>query len=371
MENSLIEAFNKISKEKKNKLIEKLIFKHSKLERYKKENVELLENISRVENIFRSTSKDILVEFTLVKETFLQSLVEKSKYKSLTKWERDVLGSIINIEFETLMGINCMSDKSEKLMQDYQKTVLEKMSASDKKEAEELLKNLKSEMNLPFDVDLSRITDAEYIKKLQREMYEKSFEDEKVERENGFFENEQNVNIDFKKIYKKMARFSHPDLAKTEKERVEKEVLFKRINEAWAAADYYELIIIWMDADPDNQLNIELSEKNCKDILSQLDLLINKAEAEKYNIKVFNPQTSYYFKNFYAKREKTILKKIDDFLSTIKKEIEITNYKIIDVKTLAGLKRALAMVYDQYDEEEDLFYIDEEMMKELFNKMKK
>ena len=159
-------------------------------------------------------------------------------------------------------------------------------------------------------------------------------------------------------------------MAKTPQEKDEKEKNIKKINAAWETLDYYELILIWMEIDPKNELDIELSEKNCKEIIQNLNDKIKDLEYEKYIITNENPNTAFYYQNFYAKRSKIIYKKIDKFVEQLEESIYDTNLRIDDIKTLASLKRILTIIYDQNQERFDLFDLfDEEIMEGIFRKM--
>lgn len=80
-----------------------------------------------------------------------------------------------------------------------------------------------------------------------------------------------NTDIDFKDLYKKLAKLLHPDLAKTEFERAEKEKVMQELTSHWNERNYYELLMIWMEHDVENTCNLEINEKNHKNIVNQLN----------------------------------------------------------------------------------------------------
>ena len=65
----------------------------------------------------------------------------------------------------------------------------------------------------------------------------------------------------------------HPDLVKTEKEKLEKEILMKRLTLAWENRDYLELIILQQIIDVENTIAIEFSEKNNSLIFNSFHIL--------------------------------------------------------------------------------------------------
>jgi hypothetical protein len=375
MKSSLIASFKKIPKEKKNKLIADLVNKHSKLEQAKKANETLLKDIHQIKEEFNKSSKEKMKDFVKTKEIFLESLIEKAKKKSFAKWQKAILSSLIQQEFDGLYNLNCITENIQKMMNDYQKLSFEMMSKTEKMLAEEMLEEMKCQMDLPDDLDFAKMHDEEYFENLKQKIHEKKFEQEKVIKQEGNFKNQQNVNLDFKQLYRKLARFSHPDLAKTLQEKKEKEINIKKINAAWETLDYYQLILIWMEIDPENEIDVELSEKNCKEIIQHLNEKIGEQDEEKYFIKNENPETAFYYQRFYAKQSKTIQKKIEKFTDLLDQSISDTKLKIDDIKTVAGLKRILEIIYEKEQKQEDEFdffdLIDEEMIEKLMAKMKK
>ena len=104
MKNNFAVSLHKIPKEKQNKLIADLVNKHSKLEKQKKDNIVLLKSLANIKSDYHAKTKDSLVEFARIKEAFIKDLIEKSKKKSILKWEQGIISNIIRSEFEKLFN---------------------------------------------------------------------------------------------------------------------------------------------------------------------------------------------------------------------------------------------------------------------------
>lgn len=372
MNNTLALSLNKISEAQQNKLISDLVKKHHKLEKIKNDNLQLVQSLEQVKVVYQEKTKNILQELFSVKEVFLRSLIDKSKKKSFTLWQRDILSNIIINEFSSMDFLNCNTKGFQDMKGEFQRIAYDELSEKDKILAEEMLDKMKAEMDIPEDFDIHRIHDEEYMREIWAKINKGIFDEQKIEKQEANFENQLNLDLDFKQIYRKMARFCHPDLAKNDKERENKEQQIKKINLAWEKLDYYELIIIWMEIDPENSLDIELTEVNCKKIIKDLNEKIRKEEYENLRIKNEDP-TTFYYKNFFAKQQKTVHSKIDKFIKSVQIDLDHTLMKIEDVRTITGLKSVLGAMYDvmtlHENVDDDLDLINEEMLKELLSKL--
>ena len=154
----LITTLKNIPKEKTNKLIADLVNKHAKIEQIKLANGELLKDIEKIKEEFNQASKEAMQNLLQAKEIFLENLIEKSKSKSLTKWQKDIISDILHGEFDDLQQLNCITPNIQKLMAEYQESIYNSMSKTEKMMADAMMENMKAEMDLPDDFNFTNQT---------------------------------------------------------------------------------------------------------------------------------------------------------------------------------------------------------------------
>ena len=285
--------------------------------------------------------------------------------KSLTKWQKDIIANMINEEYEILCDFNYSSPELELAFSKYVNVQNDEMSSFEREFAKNAFADIMSDFGFDddeddFEFDFSKMNDPKYKQEFEEKIHQKQQEEQERQKQVQKEKQVAKTDIDFQKVYKKLAKMTHPDLYKTDVEKTVKEEQMQRLTKSWEERNYYELLMIWLEVDPENTIELEITETNQKNIIKQLNEKIIKLEAEMYRVKFHYKDTSFYYQNFNAPNPKTIVKKIDDYIKTLTDNANQTtqNYSLFE-KTV-NLKKHLTKVYDQQlkDKEDEIDFSD-------------
>jgi uncharacterized coiled-coil protein SlyX len=336
--------------EKKNKKIEDISKKLKKIEKLNADFETLTRKIKTIRELVEektTNNKNILCQTI---EKFIILLIKKYGMKSFAKWEKETIAGIINDELEILANYDYKSEPLQKAIDQYISFQKENMSKYEKEFAQESYKQMMSEFDLDFeedDLDFDKINDPVFKKQFEEKIREKQKEQQDRQKQ---FEKERKIektDIDFQKIYKKLAKLAHPDLYKSESKKTVKEEQMQRLTKAWDERDYYELLMLWLEIDPENTIELEITEKNQKNIITQLNQKISEIEAETYRMKFHFDDTAFYYQ-FNAPSEKGINTKIEKYKKALDKNSEMTALKHIDVEKTKTFKIILNEIYESH-----------------------
>ncbi len=356
MKNELQIILDKSIGEKKHKQIDDISKKSLKIEVLKKDLETLVAKIKSLKEKVDSKTSETKEIFCKTKEEYIFLLINKYKIKGFTLWEKDLIIEFINEEYRILMDMGYVSEKLQQAIEDYTKQNISNMKPFEKKMAEELLREMLDDMDIDSSTfSFEEMSSPDFKKRIETEAKENFEKQQKKQKEADKKEIVRKTDIDFQKLYKKLAKISHPDLCKNETERLEKESQMKALTLAWEDRNYYEILMLWLVIDPNNTTNLELNEKNHKKIIAQLNEKINDLEGEQYRIKNYFKDTAFYYQNFNAPSDKTVDKKIEKYKNalqtTAERTIELTNL----FQTTSQLKKHLRYTYDRRAEEEEMF----------------
>jgi len=356
MKNELQIILDKSIGEKKHKQIDDISKKSLKIEVLKKDLETLVAKIKSLKEKVDSKTSETKEIFCKTKEEYIFLLINKYKIKGFTLWEKDLIIEFINEEYRILMDMGYVSEKLQQAIEDYTKQNISNMKPFEKKMAEELLREMLDDMDIDSSTfSFEEMSSPDFKKRIETEAKENFEKQQKKQKEADKKEIVRKTDIDFQKLYKKLAKISHPDLCKNEAERLEKESQMKALTLAWEDRNYYEILMLWLVIDPNNTTNLELNEKNHKKIIAQLNEKINDLEGEQYRIKNYFKDTAFYYQNFNAPSDKTVDKKIEKYKNalqtTAERTIELTNL----FQTTSQLKKHLRYTYDRRAEEEEMF----------------
>lgn len=357
MKNQLQVIFNETKKENKNKVIEEIVKKVSKIEKLKKDLDTLKNKINVIKEQFNKTTKDVLEEFKVCKENYILLLIDKYNLKSFTKWQKEYIEKFINDEIEILREKDLVSEELDKVYNTHMSKTMNNMSKSEKMLRDEMTRDMFENMGFEFEdnFDFDNIFKEDFSEKMKEKFQEEHFKYQEKSKEFEKQQQVENTDIDFQKLYKKLVKISHPDLAKSEFDKASSEITMKKLTTAWDDRNYYELIMIWMEIDPENTINLQINEKNQRNIVNQLNQKIKKTESELKIIKRFDPYSSFYY-GFNAPKEITILKNINNYKEFLVDEIEETNFLLERYMTNENLKFDLKKIKEEEDEEEIDFF---------------
>ena len=221
------------------------------------------------------------------------------------------------------------------------------MNSYEKAMLQEGYKQMMDEFDLDFeegDLDFDKINDPTFKKQFEEKIRAQQKEHEERQKQFEKLRKVEKTDIDFQKIYKKLAKLAHPDLYKSETEKAIKEEQMQRLTKAWNERDYYDLLMLWLEIDPENTIELEITEKNQKNIIAQLNEKINELEAETYQVKFNFDDTAFYYQ-FHAPTEKGMNNKIEKYRKALDKNIEMTTLRHNDVEITKTFKIILEEIY--------------------------
>jgi uncharacterized coiled-coil protein SlyX len=358
MNNELKVILQEKSGEKRNKKIEDISKKLKKIEKLNDDFETLTKKIKTIRELVDQKTTDTKNILCQTKEKFIILLIKKYGMKSFTKWEKEIIGDLINEELETLANFHYKSETLQTAINQFITFQKENMSKYEKENAQESYRQMMEEFELDFDedeLDFEKMNDPAFKKKFEEKIRAKQKEHEERHKQLEKERKIEKTDIDFQKIYKKLAKLAHPDLYKSESEKVVKEEQMQRLTKAWDERDYYELLMLWLEIDPENTIELEITENNQKNIIAQLNQKIVEIEAETYRMKFHFDDTAFYYQ-FNAPSKKGINTKIEKYKKTLDKNSEMTALKHIDVEKTKTFKIILNDIYDsQLAQDYDFF----------------
>jgi hypothetical protein len=354
MNNELKVILQEKSGEKKNKKIEDISKKLQKIEKLNTDLEKLTQKIKNIQVLVDEKTTDTKNILCQTIEQFVVLLIKKYAMKSFAKWEKEIIAGIINEELRTLGNFDYTSETLQKAVSQFITFQKENMSKYEMEIAQESYKQMMSEFDLDFEedeLDFDKINDPAFKKQFEEKIRAKQKEQQDRQKQ---LEKEQKVektDIDFQKIYKKLAKLAHPDLYKSESEKAVKEEQMQRLTKAWDERDYYELLMLWLEIDPENTIELEITENNQKNIIAQLNKKIKQIEGETHRLKFQFQDTAFYYQ-FYASSEKGINNKIEKYKKTLDKDLKMTTLRHIDVEKTKKFKVILNDIYQSNQEDE-------------------
>jgi hypothetical protein len=353
MTNQLEIVLNQSTGEKKHKIIDDISKKITKIERLNKELENLKTKITSLKIKVDSQAEETKLSFFKAKENYILLLVKKHELKGLAVWQKGILAELINEEFEILTDMDYESELLNQTLHKFIKQQGANLSPYEKQMKEEVFAEFFKSLNIDIDPnDIDNIDDPAFKKKMQEKIFEQQAKQQQEEKEFQQEKRNKNTDIDFQKVYKKLAKLAHPDLCKSADEKEIKEQQMKLLTAAWENRDYYEILMLWIAIDPENTIGLEINEKNQKNIIAQLNTKISELEHKDYILKRKDPETAFYYQNFNAPSEKATQTKINKYIQSL----EITASETNEIATLfqktANLKSHIKEIYERQMEEE-------------------
>ncbi len=324
----------------KNKYIDDIAKKITKIEKLENELKGIVEKIKYVNEILTGEQyRDFIDEYLAERLKLFELCVEKYPLKTFNFSQKEELGNYIKElaeDFYFFQKENMLKDASAKHMASLEA----EMSVSEKEMLRSMMKEqfAESGVNLDDSIPFAEMINPKFIENYFAQMHEERQKQMQEEAIIEKAEKQANTDIDFQKIYKKLAKLSHPDLAKDEAERLAKEELMKKLTNAWEKRDYYQLLMSWIEIDPKNTINLEITENNQKSITKQLNDKIRILNEEKYYIKSEESPYGMIYANFYHKDVNKVDSKVENFMKVKKNDFEETKSNLDDFKQTKNLK---------------------------------
>ncbi len=356
MNNELKIIFQQKSGEKKNKYIDDISKKLKKIEKLNVDFITLKTKINTIRILVDEKTIQTKNNLCQTKEQFVLLLLKKYGLKGFTKWQKEIISDLIAEELEILAHYNYNSDTLQNGLKEYRLLQNQNRSEYEKDMMQESYKEMLSEFELEIDeedsdFDFEKMNDSDFKKRLEEKI---RAHQKKQEEQQKQFEKEQKIektDIDFQKIYKKLAKLAHPDLYKLQEEKVVKEEQMQRLTFAWDERDYYELLMLWLEIDPENTIELDITQTNQKNIIAQLNKKINEIEGETYMVKFRFEDTAFYYQ-FNAPSEKGMHTNIAKYIKTLDKNAEMTAKKHSDVEKTKTFKIILKEIYESNQEDD-------------------
>ena len=352
MNNKLEIILQQKSGEKKNRKIEEITKKIQKIEQLNLDFETLKTKIKTIKLQVDEHSTEEKLNFCKAKEDYIVLLINKYQLKGLTKWQKEILSGMINEEYELLNDFEYSTPKIETAFEEYVNFQNNEMSNFEKEFAKEAFADMMSEFGFDdddkdFEFDFSKMNDPKYKMEFEEKIrqHQEKFHEEQKNREKE--KQVAKTDIDFQKVYKKLAKLTHPDLYKTEDEKALKEEQMQRLTKSWEERNYYDLLMMWLEVDPENTIELEITENNQKNIIKQLNEKITGLEAEMYRVKFHYKNTSFYYQNFNGPSPKNVTKKINEYIQKLAETANATTSNFNLFEKTVNLKKYLAKVYDE------------------------
>jgi hypothetical protein len=358
MQDKLQLIFKGSNEVKKNNQIEQIVKKIEKIKKLENDRKNLEQKLKLIQEVFESDFKELKPKVQDAYLDFFKLMIEKYNLKNFAKWEKDIIEGKLNDTFDYLNEINCATEEISNLYNEFNIKLLSKISESEKKIRNKIVKNYFEGMGMKFedDFDFNSMFNSntqqkeKFYEKFQEHIHEQKTEEQAAEKKQIV----KDTDIDFKDLYKKLAKLLHPDLSKTEYERVEKEKIMQELTNYWNERNYYELIMIWMEHDVENTCNLQINEKNQKNIINQLNEKMGLINRDLYLIKKSYTDTAFYYQ-FNASNKQNIHKKIRPFLQEIE---ESTNEIIKNIENFKNTKefKSFLLSIKKYNEDRFDFF---------------
>ena len=356
MNNELKIILQQKSGENKNKQIEDISKKLQKIEKLQADFENLKIKIKTIQQLVEEKTTESKNSLCQTKENYVILLIKKYGLKSFTKWEKEIIGNLINEELEILTHYNYKTEILQDATCQYLKFQKENMNKFEMEMMQESYKEMLSEFDLDFDeegldFDFEKMNDPAFKKRFEEKIITKQKEEHERQKQ---FEKERKIektDIDFQKIYKKLAKLAHPDLYKSAKEKAVKEEQMQRLTKAWDERDYYELLMLWLEIDPENTIELEITQTNQKNIIAQLNKKIKELETETYQVKFHFDDTAFYYQ-FNGSSEKQMNSKIVKYKQHLDKNAQMTALRHLDVEKTKTFKIILSKIYESNQEDD-------------------
>ena len=350
MSDKLAIILEKNSPGKKNKKIDDIVKKVAKISKLETDFEKLKQTIRDLKNEVEMQFAPVKENYCTTNERLLLLLISKYGLKGLTKWQKELLSSMIHETHEKLFAQNYSSSELDTAYANFVKKQHGDFTDYEKQYSAELFKKMMSDLGFNdddcADINHDNAHNPEIKKKIAEKMREKQQEQQDEFNARTKEKVVANTDIDFAKIYKKLAKLTHPDLCKSIEEKIIKEQNMQRLTTAWESRNYYDLLMIWLEIDPDNIIELDITDDNQKTIIKQLNTKILTLENTMHHIKFRDDETAFYYQNFHAPKATTVQKRILQYIKFRKFETIETAEEIELFKKTENLKKHLAAMYD-------------------------
>lgn len=342
----------KVKSDVQNKKIKKVLSKLDEINRHKEHLEKELKEFRKIKELYKKIASKADSEFCRTKQNYILHLSDRFFDKDFAKWHKELLYDLIMSQYRLLEEKEYYSDILDENKKKVKTYYSEKVNPLDKEGAKRLYDDLKRKGFGKDDEEFTpeNFQDPEFRKRFGKKLEDDFRRKEEEERIRKLKQRAIDTDLDFHRIYKKLVKLAHPDLACSDEDKQEREYLMKRLTIAWENRDYYEILILHKIIDKENSIEIILSDENADNIIFQLEEKIKELRYERYMTTSRDGDNAVYVR-FHSKYEVIIKEKIEDYVEYLKESAERTQrYMETDFKSKASTKRYLQKLYEEIAE---------------------
>ncbi|WP_103864905.1 hypothetical protein [Aquimarina sp. I32.4] len=352
-----------------NKQAKSIDKKIKKIEQLNKQIKKITDNINVARKLYNEHCKKEEEKLLRSKEQLIIKLYQRYQQKGFAIWQKELIETKLINEIDSLLSSGYESETVVNIQSEISKFKIENMGDNEKEMMNDLTKEFLKDMGVDIDVEdfsFEDLNDPDFIKQFQekqseeyRKEYQEFHQTDTEEKHKAQHEKVKTTNNDFHKLYRDLVKKAHPDLVIDPLEKEAREEWMKKLSKAWEERNYYELLLLQKEINRDDSIDIILNSLQIASLVKELNKTINKLEADKYKLKHYDPETSFYYENFNAKSEKGVLKKIVEHKDYVQFQIEEIEDEKSSLKTQKSTKELLVEIRESqggyYDDSFEYF----------------
>lgn len=339
----------KIKSDVKNKKIRKVLSKIDEINIHKKYLEKEQREFEKIKNLYKEIAFEADRKYCKGKERYIFDLSDRFFDRTFAKWHKELLYDMIMEQYELLDEKDYQTgnlDENRKKVKNYYS---EEINPIDKEGAKQLYNELKKKGFGKNDPEFrpENFQDPDFRKKFGKKIEDDYNKKKEEERLLNIREKTLETDLDFHRIYKKLVKLTHPDLATSDEEKQEREYLMKRLTTAWENRDYYEILCLHRLIDKDNTIEFVLNDENTANIIRQLDKKIKELKYERFMTTSMYGENSMYVR-FYSKYEAIVREKIENYVCFLRQSTAHTEtFMAENLKNKVSTKRYLQRRYEE------------------------
>lgn len=345
------------AKEKKENLA--LQKKLKKIDALKAQIERIKKSILKYQNLY---TKEVLPEvekLNALLEEYVIKLFSKLSQKSFSQSQRYEIRQLILNEISSISATGYSTSKLEEIERELFEMDCNDLSDDEEDIMNDMIKEMAREYG--YDVDDEEFNFKEFIKENRdRDGSEQRDESQyKAFQEDAKEHKIKTTDKDFYKIYKRLAKKTHPDLVTDLEEKKKREQWMKQLSEAWTDRNYITLLRLQREIEGVVEDTISLGKTQYKNIIKQLNAELQALEEQKYVITSHDPNTAFFYQNFKSRSDKVLQKKVAQFKDQILENIAQTQRNVQMLKTQKSTKAHLKELYADPFYDESIFFDDD------------
>lgn len=334
----------------------------AKIETLKKKKETLTEDINKAVITVKEKMMPELNGSMQITANAIKGLDNAHDTFKLTQKERNTIGRFIVDSIRTILKtLQAISDTNTKdleyLYQKYNKNVsFEEEEAKQKEMMKDMLNNM-----FDIDIDIDMMENEDYMQQKSAE-FKESFgfkERKKTKKQLEAAEKqkiaEDKMKKDTRSIYTQLAKLLHPDTEQDETKRDQKTEIMKRVTNAYAANDLYELLKI--------QIEVEQLQKdalaNSSDEVMETYIAVLKKQVKEIEEQIYEIKSNPIFDEYFDNNDKFVKSRITKQVKSVRESNNA--FKMIEVRTqnqisCKQLLKEIAVEFAEQDDASNWFY---------------